>query len=95
MAEQNARDAGLDVTVLAGDLFDPVPEHLQGRVDLVVANPPYLAAHELADLPVEVRDHEPTVALVAGPNGNEVHAAIASEALHLLSPGGTIIGEIS
>ena len=95
VAEQNAREAGLDVTVLAGDLFDPVPEHLQGRVDLVVANPPYLAAHELADLPVEVRDHEPTVALVAGPNGDEVLAAIASEALRWLAPGGTIICEIS
>lgn len=95
VAEQNARDAGLDVTVLEGDLFAPLPDHLQGRVDLIVANPPYLAEDELADLPADVRDHEPTVALVAGPNGDEVLAAIAVEAPLWLAPGGTIVCEIS
>lgn len=95
VAEQNARDAGLDVTILEGDLFGPLPDHLQGRVDLIVANPPYLAEDELAGLPTDVRDHEPTVALVAGPNGDEVLAAIAVEAPLWLAPGGTIVCEIS
>jgi release factor glutamine methyltransferase len=95
VAEENARSANLDVTVLEGDLFDPVPEHLRGRVDLVVANPPYIAEHELADLPAEVRDHEPTMALVAGPDGDEVLAAIAAGAPGWLAPGGTIVCEIS
>ena len=95
VAEQNARDAGLDVTVLQGDLFDPLPAHLRGRVDLIVANPPYLAERELVDLPAEIRDHEPTVALVAGPNGDEALAAIASEAAEWLAPGGMIVCEIS
>jgi release factor glutamine methyltransferase len=95
VAEQNARDAGLDVTVLQGDLFDPLPAHLRGRVDLIVANPPYLAERELVDLPAEIRDHEPTVALVAGPNGDEALAAIASEAPEWLAPGGMIMCEIS
>ncbi len=95
LARDNARDAGLDVTVLGGDLFDPLPDHLRGRIDLIVSNPPYLAAAELADLPIDVRDHEPTVALVAGPVGDEVLARIAAAALEWLRPGGVIICEIS
>ncbi len=95
VAEENARDANLDVTVLEGDLFEPVPEHLRGRVDLIVTNPPYLAEHELADLPAEVRDHEPTMALVAGPKGDEVLVAIAAGAPDWLAPGGTVVCEIS
>ena len=95
LARENARDAGLDVTILHGDLFDPLPDHLRGRIDLIVSNPPYLAAAELADLPNDVRDHEPTVALVAGPAGDEVLARIADAASEWLRPGGVIVCEIS
>ena len=95
LARENARDAGLDVTVLGGDLFDPLPDHLRGRIDLIVSNPPYLAAAELADLPVDVRDHEPIVALVAGSVGDEALARIAEAAPEWLRPGGVIICEIS
>lgn len=95
VAEANVREAGLDVTVLTGDLFDPVPQHLRGRVDLIVANPPYLADREVEGLPVDVRDHEPRTALVAGPTGDEVLAAIATQAPEWLSPGGMILCEIS
>ena len=95
VAQHNARSANLEVIVLEGDLFAPVPDHLEGRVDLIVANPPYLAEHELVDLPAEVRDHEPTVALVAGTAGTEVLAAIAAQAGAWLAPGGAIVCEIS
>jgi release factor glutamine methyltransferase len=95
LARENARQAGLDVTILAGDLFGPLPFHLTGRVDLIVSNPPYLAAAELAGLPVDVRDHEPTMALVAGPVGDEVLARIAEAAADWLRPGGVVICEIS
>lgn len=95
LARENARDANLDVTVLDGDLFDPMPGHLRGNVDLIVSNPPYLAESEIAGLPADVRDHEPRIALVAGPGGDEVVAAIASEAPGWLAPGGTIVCEIS
>ncbi len=95
LAEENARDAGLDVTVLTGDLFEPLPEHVRGRVDLIVANPPYLSEAELAELDPEVRDHEPTMALVAGPTGDEVVADIATRAAQWLAPGGVIVCEIS
>jgi release factor glutamine methyltransferase len=95
LARENARDAGLDVTILRGDLFEPLPDNLRGKVDLIVSNPPYLAAVELADLPIDVRDHEPTMALVAGPVGDEVLAQIAEAASDWLRPGGAIICEIS
>ena len=95
VAEANARNTDLDITVLAGDLFDPIPDHVRGHVDLIVSNPPYIAEQEIDDLPAEVRDHEPRMALVAGPSGDEVLAAIAAEAPAWLSPGGTILCEIS
>lgn len=95
LASENAGEAGLDVTVLLGDLFDPLPDNLRGTVDLIVSNPPYLAEAELADLPIDVRDHEPTAALVAGPVGDEVLARIANAAAEWLRPGGVIVCEIS
>ena len=95
VAEENAREAGLEIAVFTGDLFEPLPEHLHGQVDLIVANPPYLAEDEAGDLPVDVRDHEPRMALIAGPTGDEVLAAIAREAFAWLVPGGVILCEIS
>ena len=95
LARENARQAGIDVTILVGDLFVPLPCHLKGRVDLIVSNPPYLAQAELAGLPVDVRDHEPTMALVAGPVGDEVLSRIAEAATDWLRPGGLVICEIS
>ena len=95
LARLNAVRLGLDVTVLTGDLYQPLPHHLQHRVDVIVANPPYLAAAELATLAVEVRVHEPVAALVAGPRGDEVMTRIAAEAAQWLRPGGTIAVEIS
>jgi release factor glutamine methyltransferase len=95
VARANAASAGLDVTVLQGDLFDPLPPHLRGHVDLVIANPPYVSEAELPGLPAEVRDHEPRSAIVAGPTGDEVVAAIAEQAPDWLAPGGVVACEIS
>jgi release factor glutamine methyltransferase len=68
---------------------------VRGTVDGIVANPPYLAEHELAGLPVDVRDHEPRHALVAGPAGTEIVERIALEARYWLRPGGFIALEIN
>jgi release factor glutamine methyltransferase len=95
LARENARAAGQDVTVLHGDLFDPLPKHLRDKVDLVVANPPYIAERELEVLPVDVREHEPVLALVAGPEGDEVLARIATAVPGWLRPGGVVACEIS
>jgi release factor glutamine methyltransferase len=95
LARQNAVANGLDVTFLQGDLFEPLPGHLKGRVDLIVSNPPYVAEREVPALPNEVRDHEPRMALVAGPVGDEILKRIAASAPEWLRPGGAVVCEIS
>lgn len=95
VARRNAVDLDLEVTFLEGDLFDPLPAHLKGHVDLLVSNPPYVAEAEFETLPPDVRDHEPKMALVAGPAGDEVLARIAASAGEWLRPGGIVVCEIS
>jgi release factor glutamine methyltransferase len=94
LARVNAARNGLSVDVLVGDLFEPLPDAIRGAVDLLVANPPYLASHEIADVPSDVL-REPEMALVAGPEGDEVLAAIALHAHEWLAPGGVVACEIS
>ncbi|HEX9093284.1 MAG TPA: peptide chain release factor N(5)-glutamine methyltransferase, partial [Coriobacteriia bacterium] len=96
VARENAERCGLSerVTVLAGDLFSPLPDQLRGGVDLVVANPPYIPASDLAGLPAEVAGFEPRVALDGGADGLDVARRIAAEALAWLRPGGTLALEL-
>ncbi|MDT8855651.1 peptide chain release factor N(5)-glutamine methyltransferase [Paracoccaceae bacterium Fryx2] len=65
-----------------------------GRFDLVVANPPYIAAAEMADLSPEVRDWEPHLALTPGGDGLAAYRAIAAAAPAHLAPGGRLMVEI-
>jgi release factor glutamine methyltransferase len=94
LARENAADLDLRVDFHQGDLFDPLPAELEGAVDLIVSNPPYVAADDWTDLPAEVRDYEPPGALVAGPAGTEVLARIAAGARRWLRPLGDLICEI-
>ena len=92
LAEENSARTGLEVTFLKGDLFDALPKELMGRIDLLMANPPYVADGDA--LPAEVSNHEPAVALFAGPKGDEVLARIADEAFWWLGVGGWLFAEI-
>lgn len=92
LAEENASLLRLDVRFIQGDLFAAVPHELRGRVDLLVSNPPYIAANEV--LPAEVSEHEPGLALVAGEAGTEILARIGRSAAEWLRPGGHIVCEI-
>ena len=65
-----------------------------GRFDLIVANPPYIAAAEMAGLAPEVRDHEPRLALTPGGDGLDAYRAIATQAPARLIPGGRLLVEI-
>ncbi|GMR02101.1 MAG: peptide chain release factor N(5)-glutamine methyltransferase [Acidimicrobiia bacterium] len=94
VARINAERNGLDVTVLTGDLFDPLPSNLMGKVDLLVSNPPYLAEEEVERLPPDVLA-EPRMALVAGARGDEILKRIASGAGAWLRPDGMVACEIS
>lgn len=92
LARENAARAGVDVQVMEGDLLAPVPAALRWRVDVVVSNPPYLAAAELEAVEPEVR-HDPVVALVAGPTGHEATDRLVAEAADWLRPGGWLLLE--
>lgn len=67
---------------------------LRGTFDLVVSNPPYIAAAEISGLARDVREWEPHHALTPGPTGLESYAAIASALPGLLAPGGRVLLEI-
>ena len=79
--------------VLAGDLYDALPGHLRGRVDVLVANAPYVPSDAIATMPPEARDHEAQVALDGGPDGVDLHRRIAADAGDWLSPGGSLLIE--
>ena len=79
--------AGSTVEVLAGDMTDPaLLRDLDGTVDLVVSNPPYVP--DGARVPREVADHDPPLALWGGPDGLDVVRGLLRTAARLLRPGG-------
>jgi release factor glutamine methyltransferase len=81
--------------VYQGDLDAPLPAHLRGRVDVLVANVPYVPTAELPLMPPEARDHEPTLALDGGGDGLAVLRRVAAAAPGWLAPGGHLLIETS
>jgi release factor glutamine methyltransferase len=81
------------VRLVEGAWYDALPDHLRGTVDLIVSNPPYVAAHEA--LPAEVADWEPNEALVAGPTGLEAIGDIVRGAPGWLARPGRLVVEIA
>jgi len=67
---------------------------VEGRFDLIVSNPPYIAEAEMADLSPEVREHEPRMALTPGGDGLDAYRAIAAGVGAHLTPGGRVLVEI-
>ncbi len=89
-AERNRRRLGLaNARLLAGNWFEPVAGR---RYDVIVSNPPYLAAGD-PHLEAPELGHEPRAALVAGDSGLEALAAIATACGPYLAPGGALILE--
>ena len=84
-----------DGRVLLGDLFDPLPADLRGRVGVLVANAPYVPSEEVAFMPAEARLHEARVALDGGPDGLDVQRRVIAAAPEWLTPGGTLLVETS
>jgi release factor glutamine methyltransferase len=81
--------------VYQGDLFEPLPADLRGRVDLLMANAPYVPTHAIVHMPPEARDHEPQVALDGGEDGLEIQRRVAAEAASWLAPTGHLVVETS
>jgi len=78
-----------------GDLFDSLPADLHGRVDLIVANAPYVPTAEVGVMPAEARLHEPLVALDGGSDGVNVHRRVAAIAPEWLARSGSLLIETS
>jgi release factor glutamine methyltransferase len=85
----------LGVPVFEGDLFAPVPPEWRGRLDLVLANAPYVPTAAVALMPSEARLHEAPVALDGGVDGLAVLRRVAVGAVDWLAPGGHLVVEIS
>jgi release factor glutamine methyltransferase len=81
--------------VYAGDLDAPLPAELRGRVDVLVANAPYVPTGAIATMPPEAREHEPPVALDGGADGLDVARRVVAAAPRWLRPGGTLAVETS
>lgn len=78
-----------------GMWYEALPARLRGRLRVIVSNPPYVTEAEFADLPLEVRDHEPSGALVAGPTGRECLEHLVGGGLEWLEPGGALVLELA
>ena len=81
--------------VYEGDLDAPLPVGLRGRVDMIVANSPYVPTDAIALMPPEARDHEPSVALDGGVEGLDVQRRVAAAAPRWLAAGGSLLIETS
>ncbi|NQX13972.1 putative protein N(5)-glutamine methyltransferase [Microbacteriaceae bacterium VKM Ac-2855] len=82
-------------TVLQGDLFDPLPVSVRGRVDVLAVNAPYVPTDAIDLMPPEARLHEPRVTLDGGDDGLALQRRIAAEARSWLAPGGHLLIETS
>lgn len=84
-AERNM--SGTDVRLVCADIAGALPE-LDGRVDLVLANPPYIP--DGAGVEREVAEHDPAAALWGGPDGLDTVRVVIATAARLLRPGGSV-----
>jgi release factor glutamine methyltransferase len=89
-ARRNVRGA-----VYEGDLYAPLPADLLGRVDVLVANAPYVPTAAVDLLPLEARLHEPLVALDGGADGLDLVRRVAAGARAWLAPDGYLLFETS
>jgi release factor glutamine methyltransferase len=95
LAKRNAAHTGVAdrVTVVQGDLFSAL-KGLEGTIDLVVCNPPYISQVKLAGERAALLENEPREAFDGGPYGLSIHQRVVKEALAFLKPGGSLLFEI-
>ena len=83
------------VSLFCGDLFSPFQElGYEGKIDLVICNPPYIPTGSLKKLSSEIVDYEPIVALDAGPYGINIYRRLIADSLLMLKHKGTLVFEI-
>ncbi len=83
------------ITLLCGDLFDPLLSQLdREKFDLIVCNPPYVSAAEFDALAKNIKAYEPRLALFAGTDGLDIHRRVIEKACPFLKTDGALILEI-
>ncbi|HHH28013.1 MAG TPA: peptide chain release factor N(5)-glutamine methyltransferase [Polyangiaceae bacterium] len=92
VARDNAHRLGARVGFVQSDLFEAFGTG--HRFDLITANPPYIPVGEMPELPVDVRQFEPSVALAAGSDGLSVIRPLIGQAPAHLDPDGVLAIEI-
>ncbi len=95
VAAECARSNLVGASVHEGNLFDPLPDRLRCRVDLIVANAPYVPSDAIALMPSEARDYEHRVALDGGGDGLDVQRGVIAAAPTWLAPGAHLLVETS
>jgi release factor glutamine methyltransferase len=90
-AEANAADLGL--ADRASFIACDYAAALNGPLDLIVSNPPYIRSPDIRDLAVEVRDYDPRRALDGGADGLDAYRALVPQAARLLAPSGALVVE--
>lgn len=96
LARRNAERLGLDgrVSIRQGDLFGALAgEGLEGRVDMVVCNPPYISTARLEGESAHLLENEPREAFDGGPYGISIHQRLVREAADFLKPRGWLLFE--
>ena len=91
IAQENASQLGLGGR--AGFVACNYAAALSGGFDLIVSNPPYVRSADIAGLDIEVRVHDPLLALDGGTDGLEAYRILIPEAAGLLKPGGALVVE--
>ncbi|MCK4648791.1 peptide chain release factor N(5)-glutamine methyltransferase [bacterium] len=97
VAEENARKHRAEdrITFLQGDLFSSLKDrHLEGKIDFLVSNPPYVIRSEIDSLTPEVADYEPRIALNGGEDGLSFYRRIIEEAPQYLKSPGYLVLEL-
>ena len=82
--------AGRPVELRVEDIAETLPE-LDGQVDLVTANPPYIPLEAWESVTAEVRDHDPELSLFSGSDGLDAIRVVATTSARLLRPGGCVL----
>jgi release factor glutamine methyltransferase len=94
-ALRNLARTGLRVTLLPGELLEPLHPSLGGAVDVIVSNPPYVPDDEWDSLPAEVRSFEPREAVCGGPDGLDIVMRMFESVPRWLAVGGWVVLELS
>jgi release factor glutamine methyltransferase len=89
-AARNLSDTTVELHVQ--DMIGALP-HLNGAVDLVISNPPYIPLEAFESVVPEARDHDPLLALVAGDDGLDAIRGVVAVAARLLRPAGLLCFE--